>query len=403
MQDDYIKISIDLPEVYVKCYEEYNNTIFIRVSPIKRSLECPNCGSIVDRLHDKKEFLVKDIPIHDKPVVLIIEKIRLRCICCGYRGIPIRYSFLNKHQRKTDRFIEFIAKEMSKTNINKVCQQLALGYQEVNSAFNLYSDKLIKRIDKEIKEEGIEYFGIDEFALKKGHNYAVALINPLSETNKIIDILDDRTKDGLIKYFSTWSITAREKVKFVTMDMWNGYNSSISEMFPNAKIIIDKFHVIKYIGDALKKVRKSVCKKLDKISKTKLFKDRYLLKKANENVTDEEYETLLNHFEKSSYLETAYELKEEFRDIFMLNNKKDAIEAFKCWCKRVKDTNIKEFKNIISTINNWYNQIFNYFDAKLTNGPIEGINTKIKLIKRTGYGFSNCANLRKRIIACFAK
>ncbi|MCY6355290.1 transposase family protein [Clostridium sp. ZS2-4] len=140
-------------------------------------MKCPKCDSIVDRLHDKKEFLVKDIPIHGKPVILIVEKIRLRCTCCGHRGIPIRIPFLNKYQRKTDRFIEFIAKEVAKTSINEVCQQLELGYQEIKSAFHIYSDKLINEIDKKVQDNGIEYFGIDEFALKKGHNYAVALIN----------------------------------------------------------------------------------------------------------------------------------------------------------------------------------------------------------------------------------
>lgn len=403
MQDNYIKVSIALPDFYIKCSEEYNNTIFIRVSPIKQSLKCPKCDSIADRLHDKKEFLVRDIPIHDKAVILVVEKIRLRCACCGHRGIPITIPFLNKYQRKTDRFIEFIAKEVSKTSINEVCKQLELGYQEVKTAFEIYSNKLINEIDDDIKENGIEYFGIDEFALKKGHNYAVALINPLSATNKIIDILDDRTKENLIKYFSQWSINARKKVKFVTMDMWNGYNSSISKMFPNAKIIIDKFHVIKKIGDAFKDVRKSVSKQLDKESKTKLFKDRYLFKKGNENVTDEEYLILIEHFEKSSYLEIAYELKEEFRDIFVLHSKNEAMEAFERWCKRVKDNKIKEFKKVINTVNNWYEQIFNYFDKKLTNGPIEGINNKIKLIKRAGYGFCSCANLKRRIIARFAK
>nr|WP_242863948.1 transposase [Clostridium tepidiprofundi] len=123
------------------------------------------------------------------------------------------------------------------------------------------------------------------------------------------------------------------------------------------------------MGDAFKDVRKSVCRQLDKESRTKLFKNRYLFKKGNENVTDEEYLILLEHFEKSSYLEIAYELKEEFRDIFMLDSKKEAIEAFQCWCKRVKDNNIKEFKKVINTVNNWYEQIFNYFDKKLTNGP----------------------------------
>ncbi|KYH32052.1 hypothetical protein CLTEP_22970 [Clostridium tepidiprofundi DSM 19306] len=76
----------------------------------------------------KKEFFVRDIPIHGKPVILIVEKIRLRCACCGHRGISVNIPFLNKYQRKTDRFIEFIAKEVAKTSINEVCEQLQYSH-----------------------------------------------------------------------------------------------------------------------------------------------------------------------------------------------------------------------------------------------------------------------------------
>lgn len=403
MQDNYIKVSINLPDFYIKCSEEYNDTIFIRVSPINQSIKCPKCDSMANRLHDTKEFAVRDIPIHGKPVILIVEKVRLKCSSCNYRGIHIPVPFVGKYRRKTDRFIDFIGNEVAKTSINEVSREFGLGYQDAKATFEIYSDRLANQIRENLERDGIEYFGIDEFALKKGHNYAVAIIDPLSDTNKIIDILDDRTKESLIEYFSGWPVDIREKLKYVTMDMWNGYNSSISEVFPNVKIIIDKFHVIKKIGDALKEVRKHVGSQLDKESKKQLFKDRYLLQKANENIYDENYEQLLKHFEKSEYLEIAYELKEEFRDIFMLDIKNEAIEAFNDWCVKVKENNIKEFKKVINTVNNWFEPIFNYFDKKLSNGPIEGINNKIKLIKRSGYGFSSCANLKRRVIARFQK
>ena len=252
MQDNYIKLSIDFPDFYVKSSEEYNGTIFIRVSPINQSIKCPKCGNIADRLHDNKEFTVRDIPIHGKQVVLIVEKIRLRCTSCNHRGIPIPIPFIRKYKRKTDRFIDFIGAEVAKTSINEVSRELCLGYQDAKAAFETYSDRLANQIRENLERDGVEYFGIDEFALKKGHNYAVAIIDPLSDTNKIIDILDDRTKESLIEYFSGWPVDIREKLKYVTMDMWNGYNSSISEVFTNVKIIIDKFHVIKKIGEALK-------------------------------------------------------------------------------------------------------------------------------------------------------
>lgn len=403
MQDNCIKLSIDLPDVYVKCYEEINNVIYIRVSPIKKSLKCPKCGSIADRLHDVVEYTIRDLDILGKKVVLVVEKVRLRCAHCYHRGIPIKVSFLQKYQRKTDRFLNYIANAVSKTSINEVSEELEIGYQETKSTFDNYADELIEKSKEGLYKEGVEYFGIDEFAVKKGHKYAVAIINPYSDTNKIVDILDSRKKEDLVAYFKNWPVNIRNGLKFVTMDMWNGYNSSINEMFPNAKVIIDKFHVVSKVNDALEQVRKNLKSTFNEELRTQIFKDRFLLTSGNENVNDEDYSRLLGYFEECAYLEIAYELKEEFRDIYMLTDKKEAIDAFENWCKKVKENRIKEYYKVIKTVRNWFAEIFNYFEARLTNGPIEGINNKIKLIKRTGFGFSSYANIKRRIFARFAK
>lgn len=118
--------------------------------------------------------------------------------------------------------------------------------------------------------------------IKKGHKYAIVIINPYSDTNKIIDILDSRKKEDLIPYFKNWTVDIRNMLKYVTMDMWNGYNSSITEMFPNAKVIIDKFHVVSKINDALEEVRKNLKSTFEKDLRIQIFKDKFLLTSGNE-------------------------------------------------------------------------------------------------------------------------
>lgn len=110
-------------------------------------------------------------------MILIIEKIRLRRAHCYHREIPIKISFLQKYQRKTDRLIEYIGKSVSKTSIKEVAEELEIGYQEVRTTFDNYADVLIDESKETLYKEGVEYFGIDEFAVKKGLKYAVAIIN----------------------------------------------------------------------------------------------------------------------------------------------------------------------------------------------------------------------------------
>lgn len=108
----------------------------------------------------------------------------------------------------------------------------------------------------------------------------------------------------------------------------------------------------------------------EKDLRIQVFKDRFLLTSGNEKVSDEDYIRLLGYFEESSYLETAYELKKDFRDIYMLIDKNEAIDAFEEWCLKVKECRIKEYYKVIKIVRNWFVEIFNYFKKRLTTGSI---------------------------------
>jgi transposase len=206
----------------------------------------------------------------------------------------------------------------------------------------------------------------------------------------------------LIEYFKEeWSKEARENIKAISMDMWGAYKSVAQEVFPNAKVVVDKFHMVMKVSDALDDIRKNVKKEANDNDSAKFYKSRNLLRKNGEELTDDDHEKLIELFRLSPALEKAWELKEEFRDMLQMNELSKAKNALNDWYKRVLDSGLESFLDAKKTVENWEEYLLNFFKTKISNGFAEGINNKIKLIKRIGYGVTNLESLRNRIFLAF--
>ena len=186
-------------------------------------------------------------------------------------------------------------------------------------------------------------------------------------------------------------LESREQVKEVSVDMWGGFPKVVQSVFPNALLVFDRFHVMQPVNEELNKVRKQV-KMTRKGSKFILLKNGVDLMES-ERV---KLEMILSH---SKRLKLAYELKEEFREIFeTCRSVAEGREQFVKWLKKARSI----YCDVITTIRNHLDGICNYFLSRTTSGVMEGINNRIKLIKRQGYGFVNFDNFRARLLACFS-
>jgi transposase len=181
------------------------------------------------------------------------------------------------------------------------------------------------------------------------------------------------------------------------MDMWSPYKAVAEEVFPNAQIVVDKFHLVSAVNKALDKLRKSEQSKQTKANRKKFFKSRLLLLKAAEELDDESHDKLIKIFELSPALEKAWELKEEFRDLLQIDYVPESIKALENWYESVSQAKLNTFYKVKKTIKRWEENLVNYFNTKITNGFAEGMNNKIKLIKRIGYGVPNLENLKRRV------
>jgi len=237
--------------------------------------------------------------------------------------------------------------------------------------------------------------------LHRGHGKFVLVISA-PELGLVLDVLEDRSKENLLKWLEKRESEWCAAVKIACSDMWDAYQDAAAEKLPNARCVVDRFHVMKNLNAALTKARRTIQKDTDEATKEILKGCRWLLVKNRENLTDEQQQKLSRMLEASPELKSCYELKESFRDLFNEDLTYQAAEERLCsWIAKVEATSFKALKSFVNTLCNWWEQILNYFDGRYNNGFAEGVNLKIKMLNRRGYGYRNFSSFRLHVLVAF--
>ena len=208
----------------------------------------------------------------------------------------------------------------------------------------------------------------------------------------MLEVIDSHKSDDIIAILKQQPLAMREGVEEVCVDMWGGFPKVIREVFPNAKIVVDRFHVQKLLNKALNKIRLAL--------KLTGLKNRCLLMNNQVNLTDEDKEKLELLLKSSPSLKIAHELKEEL--IMTYNSNITASGGMRTIKKWLISARVM-FGSTADTIDSHIDEICNYFNHRTTSGVTEGINTRIKLIIRQSYGFKNFDLMKEKLLACLFK
>ena len=386
MLNEYcIEKLLGLKDIILINIEEFSDSKVIEFKMQQRIHKCPSCNSETSKVHDYRVQQVKDIPMFGYNTILKVHKRRHVCKACGkkfYESLP----FLPKYQRTTNRLWMYILKELEETRSMK----------SIACSVNLSGPSIARVIDK--VSYGLSSLpntiSIDEFKGNAGRKFQCILTNPRKQ--EVLDILPERTIEGLSAYFSTFK--DRNKVKYVVMDMSNLFRSMAKNCFPKAQIIADKYHVYRQVQWAFEDVRKQEQKKFATSRRRYFKRSRTLLLKGQENLSEEEFEQVSQMLSVSKALAQAYYLLHEFRNIMKSKTKEEAKSKLSAWYMHVGVTELNRFKKCVNTFVDWNEEILNAFETGLTNGYTEGCNNRIKVLKRNAYGVRNFDRFRKRIL-----
>ncbi len=391
---------IKFPELKVKDYQFIEGFgVVLTVEKVEKKSCCPRCGKKSERLHQNHQYLVRDLSQAEHHVYLKVNRRQLKCAYCQ-KPFSEEFDFVEKTRTYTKRLAEKIIREVIESDVKNVAERNGLSEKEVET--------ILKEKFSDLKTEkplGLKKLGIDEIAWIKGHkNYCAVLVD--LETRKPVDILEKRTQECLSKCFEAWGREVLDGIEEVSIDLWSGYKNLVKNLMPKAEIIADRFHVMKLVNDELDAERKALKRKLKKVKK-KVKRDKlilaitnskYSLLKNEKDLNDEQKEKLKQVKEVFPELGDMHRLKEEFIKTF---EKRDSeVIGLLNLADWLRDATSK-FPNSCGTIIRWLGEIIPYFKNRTTQGILEGINNKLKLIKRKGFGFKNFDNFRSISLLSF--
>ena len=340
---------------------------------------CPTCGKPLYR-HGHRKIAIADTPQQMQPVCLEIDRPRYRCDACG-RTLTLELPFLDEKRRVTRRLLEAIRERCLGMTFRSLAEQTGLA---VNTIKNIAQD-LIEELGRTVRFETPVIMGIDELNLAGGYR---CIITNLA-TNSVFDMLEERTKVHMKPFFR--DLPDREKVEWVCTDMWRPFKESFGPFLPNARLVIDKFHVVRMASDALEDERKKHQSSLDRNDRLKVKKSiRWLTLKRPTSLSVQEKEALELVRVGIPVLAEAYDFKEMFYGIYDEADKAAAMRAFEAWESSLPTGRFPKFHALARTVHNHYDDIFAYWDAptRITNAYTESLNGLVKVANRMGRGYS---------------
>jgi len=404
-------LSIDLKDI--ENLQEVSNqnqcSIFIRLK--RKDTFCPYCHNDYLMLKEWKKRILKHSLFMSKDTFFYLLVPRYKCKSCGKTFLQ-SHVYSPKRSRLTYETIHLILNELQKYNqtFSSVGQLFHLSSTTIQNVFDTYvnpsrgSFPLVISIDEAYNKHQFSY------------PYSVILFDFIH--HKIIDVIQDRRKSRLFSYFSSISKDERNKVKYFVMDMWQPYYDIVSLFFPNAIIAIDSFHVMQNLARAVDSFRCRIMRLFSPSSN-----EYYLLKKfpfllkekhspSETKKKNYRFHMYLSFFDLQQMIlkihpdiKTVLEFYISYKTMNQLYTKEQAEEAFDSIVCQPSIALIPEFKDVISTLIHWKPWILNSFiivkGYRLSNGPIEGMNSQLKKLFTVGNGLSNFPRFRARLMHCY--
>ena len=383
------------------CWEEQRGAqrwCVVRLRPVqRRERECSGCGARVVGIHDYEERRVRDLPIFEFPVELIVPRIRVACPNCGAK--LERLSWLDGYSRVTQRLANSAARLCQVMSIRHVAQFYRLAWSTV---------KLIdfRHLQRELGAAPlgeVRVIGMDEFAIQKGHRYATVVVEP--SRKRVLWVGRGRGREDVRPFFELLGTQGCGQVQAAVMDMNAGYAEEVRAHCPQAEIVYDLFHVVaKYGREVIDRVRVDEANRLrqNRPARHLVKGSRWLLLRNRENVTQAPDRVRLDELLAANRaLFTVYVLKDDLKTLWDYRHPGYALRFWQQWYRRAIRSRIEPLKLFARRLKPYLPGILAHCRWPLGTNLIEGINNRIKVIKRMAYGFRDDAYFFLKIRAAF--
>jgi transposase len=361
---------------------ENSRSALVRLEPDERFRPlCHACGRVARTVHSHARKFVRDLSFGGYEMLLQVEHRKVWCEACGGARVE-KLDFVQVCERITDRLAAYAA---------ELCRA-GLSVQTVADHLNL-DPKTVKACDQAVLEQefgqtdyrGLKHLALDEIAVHKGHRYMTVALD--HDTGRVIWMGEGRQRDTLDPFFSAMPAEVREQLAAVAIDMWEPYIKAVRHWCPEADIVFDLFHVVKAFNEVIDDIRNEEFRRADGESRQALRGSKYLLLKNRRHLRRPERVRLQEILALNSRLNTIYLLKDFLKHLWTYHRPGDVKRELAVWCRIAREDGHPALVRFARTLERHRYGIVNHAKHALHTGRLEGVNNKIKVIKRIAYGF----------------
>ncbi|MDZ4720044.1 MAG: ISL3 family transposase [Roseiflexaceae bacterium] len=397
-----ITIPLDIPEVRIlRVGQTSDGEYLIAVESTRTTTACRRCGCLLTEAagHDAARR-VRHLAILGRPVYIEIRPKRFRCPHCpGQPSTTQRLDWYDPEALHTNAYERHLILTLINSTISDVVAKEDVSYDALLGIL----DRWVTTTVDWAKVAPFSVIGIDEIALTKGHRNFVAVITAQTAHGlHVLAILPDRLKATVSAWLSALPDARKARITTVCTDMWEGYTNAVREALPEATIVIDRFHVARQYRSAVDAIRKTEIRRLKhalpEAQHEQLNGAMWLVRKKPEELDAEERTRLAWILEQSPALNQAYTLQGELTQIFdTARSKADGLRRIGYWRLRVVKSGLCCFDRFLTLLDSWLDPIANYFIDHHTSSFVEGLNNKLKVLKRRCYGVRKVERLFQRL------
>jgi transposase len=378
-----------IENVQVKTVEYHSTKLIYKVLFTPKKPLCPCCGHDENSTKGSKVRKLRMAPLGNKMAFIVVELHRLQCLNCRHIWWP-PMPFAKPKKRVTLSFEKYVIELMKFATIEHVAKFLGVSWGLVKNIHKSY----LKQEYKDPDLKSILYIGVDEFSIRKGHEYMTIFIN--LETGEIIHAIEGKSIDSVTPFILQLSKEAIQ-LKAVAMDMNAAYASAVKKHLPNVDIVFDRFHVAALLNTAIDEIRRDQQAKCNEVGLRVIKGMRFLLLRNYDKLDPKKQNSLECLLEVNKPIATAHAMKEQIRLFWIKPSVQEGAKFLAWWIIDAIESGINQLQKAGRTLLKHGKDLLNYFRYPINNGKTEGINNKIKTMKRQAYGFRDMEYFKLRL------
>ena len=387
-----VKRLLGVTQISVKAVLFEDEALVAKVRPRWRKPRCSGCGKRASRYDRAGPRRWRHLPYGRLPVFLETDLCRVACEGCGVRVEAVPWG--GPRSGFTFVFEELVAYLCQVTDKTKVTDLMGISWRTVG---RIVERVVSTRLD-DSRLDGLLYVGVDDFSYRKYHRYLTVVVD--HESRRVVWAAKGRGAKALGSFFDALGEARLGQLSLVSVDMAGGYLKALAEKAPHVEVVIDRFHVQRLMSDAVDEVRRAQVRELEGEEAKAVKGTRYVLLKNPWDLSQEEGERLAEVQRNNEPLYRAYLLKETLAAALDYKQPWRAKQALKDWLAWASRSKLAPVVRCARTIRKHFDGIMAYVEHRITNGVVEGINTRLRMIARRAFGFHSAAALVSLLFLC---